>query len=158
MSGFNPHPRTNKGDKMILIKKYDNRKLYDTSLSAYTTYKELLNYVLKDVKFRVIHHKTKGDITQETLKFLMLSFLLKLNVSKETLVGTIKKLNDKQPYTHADFNNFINSLIVSYKTKELESTYVTEKINEVLNSDNFYEEKGNFYEKSGIEKLPMGEL
>lgn len=50
-----------------LIKKYKNRRLYDTEKSQYITVEELQNYVLEGVPFRVEDSKTNNDITAATL-------------------------------------------------------------------------------------------
>lgn len=51
-----------------LIKKYGNRKLYDTSDSSYITLKEILTLVNEGKEpIQVIDNKTKQDITPEVL-------------------------------------------------------------------------------------------
>jgi polyhydroxyalkanoate synthesis repressor PhaR len=50
-----------------LIKKYKNRRLYDTEKSQYITVEELQRYVIEGIDFRV-EDSTKGnDITNATL-------------------------------------------------------------------------------------------
>lgn len=50
-----------------LIKKYKNRRLYDTEISRYITVEELQRYVIDGVSFRVEDSATKKDITNATL-------------------------------------------------------------------------------------------
>lgn len=52
---------------MRLIKKYKNRRLYDTERSQYITVEELQKYVLDSVEFRVEDSTTNEDITNATL-------------------------------------------------------------------------------------------
>lgn len=50
-----------------LIKKYKNRRLYDTETSRYITVEELQAYVIEGLKFRVEEASNGKDITNATL-------------------------------------------------------------------------------------------
>lgn len=50
-----------------VIKKYPNRRLYDTNVSRYITLEEVRQLVLGNVKFRVEDKRTKEDITRSIL-------------------------------------------------------------------------------------------
>jgi len=50
-----------------IIKKYPNRRLYDTAISSYITLEDVKRLVLEYEKFRVIDAKTKDDITRSIL-------------------------------------------------------------------------------------------
>ncbi len=50
-----------------LIKKYKNRRLYDTEKSQYITVDDLQHYVVDDIPFRVEDSASKADITNATL-------------------------------------------------------------------------------------------
>lgn len=50
-----------------IIKKYANRRLYDTYKSAYITLDDLKQYVLDFVPFSVIDAKSKEDVTKSCL-------------------------------------------------------------------------------------------
>lgn len=50
---------------MILIKKYKNRKLYDTSQQKYVSLKDINELVRKRQDFEVIENSTKTNITKE---------------------------------------------------------------------------------------------
>lgn len=52
---------------MKIIKKYKNRRLYDTELSQYITLDQLQKYVLDKVPFQVIDIQNKIDITNSIL-------------------------------------------------------------------------------------------
>lgn len=49
------------------IKKYPNRRLYDTAISSYITLADVKNLVLDGVEFEVIDAKTKVDLTRTVL-------------------------------------------------------------------------------------------
>ena len=49
------------------IKKYKNRRLYDTELSQYITVEDLQRYVIDGVAFRVEDSSSGKDLTNATL-------------------------------------------------------------------------------------------
>ena len=53
--------------KPVLIKKYGNRRLYDTDESRYLTLEELAQKIQGGVDVRVVEVKTGEDLTQATL-------------------------------------------------------------------------------------------
>jgi polyhydroxyalkanoate synthesis repressor PhaR len=71
-------------DKAInrrLIKKYPNRRLYDTGLGHYTTLEELRALVLKNVDVRVIEQSSGRDVT----RLVLLQVIAKQQRSAESL-------------------------------------------------------------------------
>jgi polyhydroxyalkanoate synthesis repressor PhaR len=50
-----------------LIKKYPNRRLYDTECSCYITLADVKTLVLQHVPLRVIDTRTQEDVTNNTL-------------------------------------------------------------------------------------------
>lgn len=50
-----------------VIKKYPNRRLYDTHISRYITLEEIRQLVLQNVQFRVEDKRTHEDITRSIL-------------------------------------------------------------------------------------------
>ena len=52
---------------MIKIKKYKNRKLYDTETGTYVNFADLNELIQNDVEFVVIDSTTKNDITPSVL-------------------------------------------------------------------------------------------
>ncbi len=56
-----------------IIKKYANRRLYDTELSRYITLEEIRQFVLDNINFRVIEAQTGADITKSTLLLIISS-------------------------------------------------------------------------------------
>jgi polyhydroxyalkanoate synthesis repressor PhaR len=50
-----------------IIKKYPNRRLYDTKRRSYITLTDIKQYVLDHIQFRVIDAQTEADLTQTTL-------------------------------------------------------------------------------------------
>lgn len=56
----------------VLIKKYGNRRLYDTGDSKYVTLEELANKIRTGADLRVIDAQTNEDLTQATLAQIVL--------------------------------------------------------------------------------------
>jgi polyhydroxyalkanoate synthesis repressor PhaR len=54
-----------------VIKRYQNRKLYDTHESTYVTLDEIAKMIRAGEDLRVIDNKTKNDITASTLTQLL---------------------------------------------------------------------------------------
>jgi polyhydroxyalkanoate synthesis repressor PhaR len=50
-----------------IIKKYPNRRLYDTAISRYITLEDIRKLVKEGIRFRVIDAKTEEDLTRSTL-------------------------------------------------------------------------------------------
>jgi len=55
-----------------IIKKYPNRRLYDTANSGYITLADVKQMVLEDLKFRVIDAKSGDDLTRTILLQIIL--------------------------------------------------------------------------------------
>lgn len=75
---------------MIIIKKYKNRKLYDTTKSSYITLKELSSYIKKDLDIKVIDDKTNEDLTKNTKLTAIFNDLMKNGYNEEKLIGFYK--------------------------------------------------------------------
>ena len=53
--------------ELHVIKKYPNRRLYDTEISSYITLEDVRQLVLKEVPIQVVDARTKEDLTYNTL-------------------------------------------------------------------------------------------
>lgn len=56
----------------IVIKKYPNRRLYDTATSAYITLEDVKRLVVEKRVVKVLDAKTNEDLTRQTLMQIML--------------------------------------------------------------------------------------
>ena len=56
-----------KGADSVIIKKYANRRLYNTSSSSYITLEDLARMTREGVDFQVLDAKTGADITHSIL-------------------------------------------------------------------------------------------
>jgi len=76
-------------DKPILIWKYANRKLYDTSHSGYIVLKDLKDYIIQGQEFKIIEYETKKDITIDQL--IKIAFNFNQNKSKQSFNSNFLK-------------------------------------------------------------------
>src|SRR5690606_17206638 len=60
-------PGKTKGGDTVVIKKYANRRLYNTATSAYVTLEDLAAMVRDGVEFVVYDAKTNDDLTRQVL-------------------------------------------------------------------------------------------
>jgi polyhydroxyalkanoate synthesis repressor PhaR len=63
--------RTNDGGAVV-IKKYANRRLYNTGTSSYITLEDIAGMVRSETEFRVVDAKTGEDITHQILTQIIL--------------------------------------------------------------------------------------
>ena len=54
-------------DGVIIVKKYANRRLYDTGKSSYVTLNDLADMVREGLDFKVVGAKTEKDLTHSVL-------------------------------------------------------------------------------------------
>lgn len=59
--------RSKKAGDSRLIKKYPNRRLYDTQTSAYVTLADIKSLVMAGDAFSVVDAKTEDDLTRNIL-------------------------------------------------------------------------------------------
>lgn len=93
---------------MKIIKKYKNRRLYDTEISQYITFEQLKAYIDNDIDFQVIDSTTEKDITNATLLQIIVEQEASSNpfLSKQILLNIIKL--SKHPM-HEMMTNFLES-------------------------------------------------
>ncbi len=63
---------TDKTGPVRTIKKYPNRRLYDTAVSRYITVADVRDLVMKGIEFKVIDANSSDDITRPTLLQIIL--------------------------------------------------------------------------------------
>ena len=105
-----------------IIKRYSNRKLYDTQGSCYVTLHELAQIIKEGSDVEVIEKKSNTEITYKTLMQVLhekekkagsegdTDFLNKIIRSKEgTFTGYIKELEGTSTMTDSDSNYMSSS-------------------------------------------------
>jgi polyhydroxyalkanoate synthesis repressor PhaR len=103
------------GGHPILIKRYENRKLYDSSRSTYVTLEDIASLIREGKEVKVIDAKTNEDLTKSTLALIILeeerhkknllplSFMYQLIKYGESIQGVF------QEYLSSGFEAFLAS-------------------------------------------------
>lgn len=90
--------------KIRTIKRYANRKLYDTEDSCYVTFKIIMNLVLENADFQIIDNKDGNDITDYTILSALADYtknLTSLEIS-DSLLKVEKFIKQRQTQTGAN--------------------------------------------------------
>jgi len=80
--------------KEVLIKKYSNRRLYDTAESRYITLEELGDTIRRGTDVRVVDAKSNEDLTQGTLTQLILESRRAARLLPIPLLTQLIRMND----------------------------------------------------------------
>ena len=75
---------------MIKIKKYANRRLYNTTTSTYITQDDVVNLISNNEEFKIINAKNDNDITAQT--FIQIILEKEIKGSKMLPQKLLKKL------------------------------------------------------------------
>ena len=97
-----------------IIKRYQNRKLYDTHQSCYVTLEEIAQIVREGNEIQVIDNKTKNDITYITQIQLLFD-----QERKSTKAGDVELLKRAIRSNEGTFTSYIREL-ESAKTETTE--------------------------------------
>jgi polyhydroxyalkanoate synthesis repressor PhaR len=72
---------------MKTIKKYSNRKLYDTQNAKYINFSQIIEFVENGEDLEIIEHGTEKDVTKEVL---LKCFSTKANISKNQILELLR--------------------------------------------------------------------
>jgi polyhydroxyalkanoate synthesis repressor PhaR len=97
----------------LLLKKYGNRRLYDTEKSAYVTLNEVAEVIRKGIEIEVIDANTKEDVTAYILTQIILEQAKNKNALLPTgLLHLIIRYGDG--ILHEFFEKYLHQTISSY--------------------------------------------
>jgi polyhydroxyalkanoate synthesis repressor PhaR len=89
----------------ILIKKYSNRRLYDTQTSTYITLDDVREMVRKNIEFEVRDAKTNDDLTRQILTQIIFEqelngndSMMPINFLKRLIIMYDSKISEFLPY------------------------------------------------------------
>ncbi len=99
-------------DDVILIKRYNNRKLYDTSRKRYVNHKKIVEMIREGVEVRIIDNNSGKDITTEVLSKAMVTEAdrKRLDLSKGLLIEILKNPSELQKRLHDLFSDSLHDL------------------------------------------------
>ena len=100
-----------------IIKKYPNRRIYDTHESSYITLNDVRNMIIKGVNFKVIDAQTKTDITRNILLQIIIEQESENNplFSTDNLQDFIKYYGKNQGQ---NFSSFINQSLTFFQQQQ----------------------------------------
>lgn len=87
-----PQPQTESGTARRVIKRYSNRKLYDTKDSRYVTLLQIAEMVRGGEEVQIIDNNTKEDLTEVTLAQIIYEEQKQKASSKAVPLQTLKEL------------------------------------------------------------------
>ena len=111
---------TNMSDVRI-IKRYQNRKLYDTHQSCYVTLEEIAQIIREGHEIQVIDNKTKNDITYTTQIQLLFD-----QEKKSTRAGDVELLKRVIRSEEGTFTGYIRGLEGTTVPAQTETTTTEE--------------------------------
>ena len=91
---------------MKTIKKYINRRLYDTQASQYITFEELKQFINENIEFEIVDSKTGEDISSPTLLQLLVE-----NQDKQAQILPKQLLITLIKYGEHPVNQYMNQIL-----------------------------------------------
>ena len=106
--------------KVILIKRYSNRRLYNCSISKYINLKDLIKVISDNQLFRVEDHISGEDLTQQTL----IQLIYEVNNPKNAVLSAefIKKLfSISSKYNNSDISKYLETCLNKFQNYQNDS-------------------------------------
>ena len=106
--------------KVILIKRYSNRRLYNCSISKYINLKDLIKVISENQLFKVEDHLSGEDLTQQTL----IQLIYEVNNPKNAVLSAefIKKLfSISSKYNNSDISKYLETCLNKFQNYENDS-------------------------------------
>ena len=106
--------------KVILIKRYSNRRLYNCSISKYINLKDLIKVISENQLFKVEDHFSGEDLTQQTL----IQLIYEVNNPKNAVLSAefIKKLfSISSKYNNSDISKYLETCLNKFQNYQNDS-------------------------------------
>lgn len=114
----NPSGADAPDDNCIIIKRYGNRRLYNTETGSYVTYQDLIGVIRSGNDIRVIDSTTKADVT----KSVLIQAILEEEKNQKNLLPLpflFQILRSREDAVQDFFKNYLTASFEAYlKTKE----------------------------------------
>jgi polyhydroxyalkanoate synthesis repressor PhaR len=103
--------------KIRTIKKYPNRRIYDTEESKYITLNNVRDMIVDGIEFKVIDTQTKKDITRSILLQIIIEQESDANplFSTDNLQNFIRYYGENQQH---GFSDFINQSLTFFQNQQ----------------------------------------
>lgn len=150
-----PKPVKLENDNVRLIKKYPNRRLYDTQNSCYITLDDARQMVVENTSFKVIDKKTEEDLTSS----ILLQIIMEQENNGEPLFNADVLSQFIRNYGDTDKDNFTSFLQASLQMFAEQQATIVNKVDQAFqqspmdiwagmtqkNLDHFQQLHKNFY-------------
>jgi polyhydroxyalkanoate synthesis repressor PhaR len=110
--------------KVKIIKRYQNRKLYDTQQSCYVTLDDIAKMIRTNEEVMVIDNKSKNDITAATLTQII--FEAEKKASQYAPLFTLREIIQSGNGSISNFLAKLGAFPQDYMTKQAQQTPVIE--------------------------------
>lgn len=114
----NPSDDNAPDDNCIIIKRYGNRRLYNTETGSYVTYQDLIGVIRSGHDIRVIDSTTKADVT----KSVLIQAILEEEKNQKNLLPLpflFQILRAREDAVQDFFKNYLTASFEAYlRTKE----------------------------------------
>jgi polyhydroxyalkanoate synthesis repressor PhaR len=135
------------GKSMILIKRYSNRKLYDTHQKKYIALSDVQQMIQSGLEIQVINNDTGDDITSQTLAEIIAGAEKNLNgfLPKQLLMSLVRMGQDRvssmQQNIYEDYiRSFLNEANIPSRTDidliQEQLNQLNEQLDSILNPPN----------------------
>jgi polyhydroxyalkanoate synthesis repressor PhaR len=105
-------------DNTLVIKRYGNRRLYNTETGTYVNYQDLVKLIRDGHDIQVVDSTTKADVT----KSVLIQVILEEEKNDRSLLPTsflYQLLRSREETTQDFFKNYLSTSFAAYmKTKE----------------------------------------
>ena len=105
-------------DNRVVIKRYGNRRLYNTETSTYVNYQDLVDLIREGNDILVIDSKTKADVT----KSVLMQVIIEEEKNQKNLLPVpflFQVIRSQEESIQDFFKNYLTSSFEAYlKTKE----------------------------------------
>ncbi|HET8675157.1 MAG TPA: polyhydroxyalkanoate synthesis repressor PhaR [Blastocatellia bacterium] len=102
----------------VIIKRYGNRRLYNTETSSYVNYQDLIKLIRDGNDIQVIDSRTKADVT----KSVLMQVIIEEEKNQKSLLPLpflFQLIRAREEAAHDFFKNYLASSFEAYlKTKE----------------------------------------
>lgn len=110
--------QTEDDSKQLVIKRYGNRRLYNTKTKSYVTYEDLIELIREGKDIKVIDSTTSEDVT----KTILIQLILEEERKKKSILPTeflLQLLRSREEAVQDFFKNHLSASFEAYlKTKQ----------------------------------------
>lgn len=107
-----------KGIGPLIVKRYGNRRLYNTETSSYVNYQDLIEMIREGRDMQVIDSRTKEDVT----KSILIQIILEEEKNKKSMLPVeflFQLIRSREETAQDFFRNYLSSSFEAYlKTKQ----------------------------------------